>query len=159
MKLNGGDIVKKEDCPKFFSFNIFNIVFTIISLVALFGFWNKLSDYKKLIYLFIPSIIIIFVSNTIYYIIKVKSFYKKYEELYNNNQALSDNYKINVRTLKQEQCNNETLRSFSQKIINLLLIYGDLSKEEQTEVKKQIVTNFINEIAGKDIGDNNEKEV
>lgn len=70
-------------------------------------------------------------------------FYKKYEELYINNQALSLNYKDNVRELKQEQYNNEVLRDFANKAINLLLVYNDMSKDERSVLRKELISNFI----------------
>lgn len=149
--------MKKEEIPKFFSFDIINIIFTVISFIALFSIWNKMTDLQKVLYIVIPFIIVTFIINFIKYYIKVKNLYKKYEELYNNNQALAENYKDNVRELKQEQYNNEVLRDFSQKTINLLLVYNDLSKDEQKNLRKDLITNFISGTKG--IGDNNEKNV
>lgn len=149
--------MKKEEFPKFFSFNIINIIFTIISFIALFSFWNKMTDLQKILYIVIPFIIFTIIINFIKYYKKVKSLYTKYKELYNNNLALAENYKDNVRQLKQEQYNNEVLRDLSQKTINLLLTYNDLSKEEQKSFRRELVENFINGIKGE--GDNSDKKV
>lgn len=64
--------------------------------------------------------------------------------MYSKNQALAQNYKDNIMELKQEQYNNELLREFSNKVIGLLLCYNDLTKEERTNLKKELITNFIN---------------
>ena len=63
--------------------------------------------------------------------------------MYINNQALSLNYKDNVRELKQEQYNNEALRDFANKAINLLLVYNDMSKDERSVLRKELISNFI----------------
>lgn len=136
--------MQKENIPKFFTFDIINIILTVIPFVAIFSFWNKLTDCEKLFYIIIPFVAAILILNTIKYCINVKKLYKKYEELYNNNQALTQNYKDNVKDLKQEQYNNEILRDFSNKAINILLIYNDLTKEERAELSKQLISNFIN---------------
>lgn len=135
--------MQKESIPKFFSIDIINISITIISFVAIFSVWNKLNDQERLLYVVIPCIIIILIVNIIRYCIQVKNFYKKYEELYINNQALSLNYKDNVRELKQEQYNNEALRDFANKAINLLLVYNDMSKDERSVLRKELISNFI----------------
>ena len=54
--------MQKENIPKFFTFYIINIILTVI-----------------------PFIAVMLILNTIKYCINVKKFYKKYEELYNNN--------------------------------------------------------------------------
>lgn len=136
--------MQKENIPKFFSFNIINIILTVIQLIAIFSFWNDLTDSERLFYIIVPFIAVMLIFNTIKYYINVKKFYKKYEELYNNNQALAQNYKDNIKDLKQEQYNNEILRDFSTKAINLLLVYNDFTKEERTELRKQLISNFIN---------------
>lgn len=136
--------MQKESNPNFFTFDIINIILTVIPFIAIFSFWNKLDDLEKILYIVIPFIVIILIVNSIKYCMKVKKLYKKYEELYSKNQALAQNYKDNIMELKQEQYNNELLREFSNKVIGLLLCYNDLTKEERTNLKKEIITNFIN---------------
>lgn len=136
--------MKKENIPKLFTVNIINIILTVIPFIAIFSFWNDLKDIEKIFYIVIPFIIIILIVNVIKYCIKVKKLYKKYEELYNNNQALAQNYKDNVNELKQEQYNNEILRDFSNRAINLLLVYNDLTKEERSILRKELISKFIN---------------
>lgn len=136
--------MKKENIPKLFTVNIINIILAVIPFIAIFSFWNDLKDIEKIFYIVIPFIIIILIVNVIKYCIKVKKLYKKYEELYNNNQALAQNYKDNVNELKQEQHNNEILRDFSNRAINLLLVYNDLTKEERSILRKELISKFIN---------------
>lgn len=136
--------MKKENIPKLFTVDIINIILTVIPFIAIFSFWNDLKDIEKIFYIVIPFIIIILIVNVIKYCIKVKKLYKKYEELYNNNQALAQNYKDNVNELKQEQYNNEILRDFSNRAINLLLVYNDLTKEERSILRKELISKFIN---------------
>ena len=136
--------MKKEDCPKFFEFNIFNIILTVIQVIALFGFWNKLTDVAKILYIVIPFMVLMLIINIMKYCFKVKKFYSKYEGLHNNYLALVQNYRDNVTELKQEQYNNEVLREFSIRSINLLMIYNDLPKDERNNIRKKLVTDFIN---------------
>ncbi|MCI5521636.1 MAG: hypothetical protein MR411_03355 [Tenericutes bacterium] len=136
--------MKKENIPKIFTVDIINIILTVIPFIAIFSFWNDLKDIEKIFYIVIPFIIIISIVNVIKYCIKVKKLYKKYEELYNNNQALAQNYKDNVNELKQEQYNNEILRDFSNRAINLLLVYNELTKEERSNLRKELISKFIN---------------
>lgn len=146
--------MKKENIPKLFTVNIINIILTVIPFIAIFSFWNDLKDIEKIFYIVIPFIIIILIVNVIKYCIKVKKLYKKYEELYNNNQALAQNYKDNVNELKQEQYNNEILWDFSNRAINLLLVYNDLTKEERSILRKELISKFINGYIKE--GENNE---
>ena len=146
--------MRKENIPKLFTVNIINIILTVIPFIAIFSFWNDLKDIEKIFYIVIPFIIIILIVNVIKYCIKVKKLYKKYEELYNNNQALAQNYKDNVNELKQEQYNNEILRDFSNRAINLLLVYNDLTKEERSILRKELISKFINSNIKE--GENNE---
>ena len=136
--------MKNENIPKIFTVDIINIILTVIPFIAIFSFWNDLKDIEKIFYIVIPFIIIISIVNVIKYCIKVKKLYKKYEELYNNNQALAQNYKDNVNELKQEQYNNEILRDFSNRAINLLLVYNELTKEERSNLRKELISKFIN---------------
>lgn len=146
--------MQKESLPKFFSFDIINIIITVVSFTAIFSFWTKLDDKEKLIYIVVPCAIIILIVNLIKYYIQVKKFYQKYEDLYNNNQALALNYKDNVKELKQTQYNNEVLRDFANKTINLLVIYNDMTKEERNVLRKELISNFIK--GNIEDGENNE---
>lgn len=149
--------MKKEEIPKLFSFDLINIIITIVSFIALFSFWNEMSDFQKVLFIVIPFGIVTIMINFIKYYIKVKNLYKTYKKLYNNNQALAEIYKENIRELKQEQYNNEVLRDFSQKTIDLLLVYNDFSKDEQKKLRRELITYFISGTKGK--GDNNEKKI
>lgn len=149
--------MKKENIPKIFTVDIINIILTVIPFIAIFSFWNDLKDIEKIFYIVIPFIIIISIVNVIKYCIKVKKLYKKYEELYNNNQALAQNYKDNVNELKQEQYNNEILRDFSNRAINLLLVYNELTKEERSNLRKELISKFINGNIKE--GENNEWQI
>lgn len=140
--------MKLEEKPKFFSSALFNILVTIISFLALFGFWEKLEDSEKLLYIVVPAIIIFFVGNVIIYYRKVSDLYKHYKKIFDNNQALSQNYKDNQILLKQERYNNEILRDFVNNSMSLMVVYNELSKEERTELKKAITSKFVNRLEG-----------
>lgn len=136
--------MQKEKIPKFFSFDIVNVCITIISFVALFGFWNKLEDSQKVMYIVIPVIIVFLIANLIKYCSQVKRFYKKYNDLYDNNQGLIQNYKDNKQELGQEKYNNLVLREFANNTIMALISYNNMTKEERKEMTKTIVSNFVN---------------
>lgn len=138
--------MKKEERPKLIEYRMIDIIVTILSISGLFRFWDILSDIEKLFYIVIPSIIIVVIINIIRYYLKVKHFYDKYDELYNKYYALAQNYNVNVCELKQEQYNNEVLREFSNRSVNLLMLYNDLKKEERNNIKNQLIEDFINGI-------------
>lgn len=149
--------MQKESLPKFFSFDIVNIIITIVSFIAIFSFWTKWDDKERLIYIVVPCVIIILIVNLIKYYIQVKKLYKKYEELYNNNEALVLNYKDNVKELKQTQYNNEVLRDFANKTINILMVYNDMTKEERNILRKELISNFIK--GNIEEGENNDQSI
>ncbi len=149
--------MQKESHPKFFSFDIINIIITIVSFIAVFSFWTKWDDKERLIYIVVPCVIIILIVNLIKYYIQVKKLYKKYEELYNNNEALALNYKDNVKELKQAQYNNEVLRDFANKTINILMVYNDMTKEERNILRKELISNFIK--GNIEEGENNDQSI
>lgn len=136
--------MRKEKIPKFFSFDILNVCITIISFIALFSFWGKLEDIERFIYIVIPIILVFLLVNIVKYCMQVNKFYKKYSDLYNNNQGLIQNYKDNKAELKQEKYNNIVLREFVNNTMAVLILYNDLTKEERKTITKQIISKFVN---------------
>lgn len=136
--------MQKEKKPQFFSFNIASVIIGIVSFFALFGFWNKLDDLDKIVYIIVPTIILIFIVYLVIYCKEVKRFYNSYSKLYDNNQALIDNYKNNKIELTQEKYNNDVLRDFVNNTMVVLMTYNDMTKDERLSLRKEIVSKFIN---------------
>ena len=57
--------MQKESNPNFFTFDIINIILTVIPFIAIFSFWNKLDDLEKILYIVIPFIVIILIVNSV----------------------------------------------------------------------------------------------
>ncbi len=146
--------MNKEKIPKFFSFDIVNIIITIISFIALFSFWGNLKDEERILFIVLPIIFIFLLVNLIRYYLSVKEFYKKYENLYERYQALIQNYKENMFELKQERYNNDVLRDFANRTLTVLITYNDMTKEERKTIKADIISNFIS--GSQKGGDDNE---
>ena len=133
----------KEKIPKFFSFDIINICITIISFIALFGFWNDLNDRKKILYVILPIIFIFLFVNLIKYFISVRKFYGQYDDLFKKYQALVQNYEKNISELKQIKYNNEILSDFINKTMMVLVIYNDMTEQEKVIARADIIKKFV----------------
>lgn len=130
----------KEGKPKFTPINIVNGSIAIVTLIALFSFWNKLSDIERFICIII-LIFVFFLINLIFYIVRLNKYCKKLDIKY---QALVENYNKNRGELNQEKYNNNVLRDFTSNTMMLLLTYNDMSIEDRAELRKKIVSNLFN---------------
>lgn len=135
--------MQKEKIPKFFTFDIVNAFLTVVPFIAIFGFWEKLKDSEKIMYIIIPAIGLFLLVNVIRYCHQVKKFDLAYDKLYENNQALAENYKKNIQELKQQEYNNQILREFSKNTMAVLITYNDMTKEQRNDIKQKIISDFI----------------
>ena len=146
----------KEKRPQYFILkdfvSVISLIIVIISLISYFNFFNKLDDFDKVTNVFVPIsfviLVLYFVINTIRYCWHVRKFYDKYENLYNNNQALVDNFNKNNFDLQQEQNKNIILHRFISSTMQLLLTINDSTKEERSKIRKAILEDFLNLLKG-----------
>lgn len=59
--------------------------------------------------------------------------------------------------MKQAQYNNEVLRDFANKTIDILMVYNDMTKEERNILKKELISNFIK--GNIEEGENNDQSI
>ncbi len=132
--------------PRFFTGKI-TFIISIVNVLALFSFWNKIPDSYKITFI-IGSIILGLIINGIIYVINVNKFYKEYEKQYMNYQALSNNFKENQIELKNEIYKNEMLQKFFFDTMAVLISFDKITKEQKLQVTNTIIKNFIGNING-----------
>ena len=148
------DIIKKEECPKFFTFNLFSMLISIISLLA-WLFVNIEVEWK--IYIIVFIIAILLVVNTIIYYRNVRKFYKKYEKLYEHDNYIQELYQANREESDKLREHNNFLNYILKDILSLLYMYNDLYEEKRKEIREKIFDNLFDGYIRKE--DENEKGI